>query len=353
MASETFKNEKEDRIYMQRCFELARLGAGSVSPNPMVGAVLVYQNRIIGEGWHKAYGEAHAEVNCFNSVNTADQQFIPEATLYCSLEPCSHVGKTPPCADLILKMRPKRVVIANIDPNPQVAGKGLAKIGQAGIEVIQGVLDDEGKWLNRTFFTSIEKKRPYVILKWAKSKDGYLGKAGHRTPISNPLTNRMTHRWRSEVDAILVGANTAQIDDPELSVRHFSGKNPLRVLLDGKASVSANRKLLADNEPTLILGAPRSSLNEVKRLKHLGPKISIQAILDTLMKEKRHALLVEGGAQVHAQFLSSRLWDEIRIIENPKLLGSGVLAPQLPENIKLVEEFTISSDLISVYKNIA
>lgn len=338
-----------DELYMQRCFDLAKLGIGNVSPNPMVGAVLVHEGKIIGEGWHKTWGQAHAEVNCFQSVRAENQALIPHSTLYCSLEPCSHFGKTPPCADLVISKKIKRLVVANTDPNPMVAGKGIAKIKEAGIEVTEGVLEQDGAWLNRAFFTWIDKGRPFVRLKWAQSADGYLGLEGQKTAITGPEVQRLLHRWRSEVDAILVGANTATVDNPLLDTRLYPGRNPLRVLLDGNGSVPLDRHLLSDTEPTLVFGPGKQKLPETKTLVETSGPIDLSNVLEKLKQEKRASLLVEGGAQVLAQFFSQNLWDELLVFISPKMLGSGIPAPKIPPNAVLKEHFAIGMDQVLVY----
>ena len=338
-----------DELYIQRCFELARLGTGKVSPNPMVGAVLVYEGKIIGEGWHKAFGQAHAEVNCFESVRAEDRKLVPQSTLYCSLEPCSHFGKTPPCVDLILAQKAPRVVVANTDPNPLVAGKGLAKLREAGVEVIYGVLAEEGAWLNRVFFTWISKKRPYIILKWARSVDGFLGRKGERTPVSNPLAQRMVHRWRAESDAILVGAVTAKIDDPQLDVRHYFGKNPMRVLLDGKGTTPIERHLLSDEKPTLVFGPYRPGLSIQKTFVPCENQAPMTNVIEILAQKNLASLLVEGGATVLQQFIQQGLWDEIRIIVSPHPLKDGIEAPQVPAGAVLREQYLLGTDMVYLY----
>jgi diaminohydroxyphosphoribosylaminopyrimidine deaminase / 5-amino-6-(5-phosphoribosylamino)uracil reductase len=334
---------------MRRCFELALRGAGSVSPNPMVGAVLVYDDCIIGEGWHQAYGQAHAEVHCFANVSTENQALISKSTLYCSLEPCSHFGKTPPCVDLVLAHRVPRVVIANTDPNPLVAGKGIAKMRAAGVEVIEGVLEAEGLWLNRIFFIWITQKRPYIILKWAESADGFLGKKGERTAISGALAQRLVHRWRAEADAILVGATTARVDNPRLDVRRYFGKNSLRVLLDGSGSVPLDCHLLCDQEPTMVFGAARPGLRANKTFIPGSGSVPLLKVLEKLQQENRACLLVEGGANLLQQFLDAGLWDEIRVIKSAGVLGEGVAAPGIPTGIALREQFVLGSDKVSFY----
>jgi len=337
--------------FMHRCFELALRGAGHVSPNPMVGAVLVCDNKIIGEGWHQSYGQPHAEVNCFAAVSAENQALVSKSTLYCSLEPCSHFGKTPPCVDLVLANKVPRVVVANADPNPLVAGKGLTKLRAAGVEVVEGVLEAEGLWLNRIFFTWITKKRPYIILKWAQSNDGFLGKKGERTAISGQLVQRLVHRWRAESDAILVGASTATIDDPRLNVRHYFGKNPLRVLLDSSGSVPLDRHLLNDGEPTLVFGAFRLGLAPNKTFVPGNGPVSLLDVIAKLQQENCASLMVEGGAQVLQQFIDLGLWDEIRVVESSRGLGAGIAAPRLSAGVGLKERFELGGDEVSVYLN--
>lgn len=280
-----------DEIWMKRCFELARRGAGAVSPNPLVGAVLVHNNQIIAEGWHEKWGGPHAEVNCFSAVPHADEKLVAASVLYCNLEPCAHHGKTPPCADLVVKKGIKKLVVANTDPNPLVSGRGTERIRQAGIEVKTGVLEHEGRFLNRAFFTSIQEQRPYVILKWAQSADGFLGKSGERTAISGPAALRLAHRWRSESDAILAGAVTAATDNPSLDTRFWFGKNPLRVLLDGAGSVPLSTSLLSDARETLVFGPARSGVPASKRFTGTHTHTPVHEILDVLFTEKRESCM--------------------------------------------------------------
>ncbi|HET9131456.1 MAG TPA: bifunctional diaminohydroxyphosphoribosylaminopyrimidine deaminase/5-amino-6-(5-phosphoribosylamino)uracil reductase RibD, partial [Terriglobia bacterium] len=216
-----------DEQLMRRCFDLALKGIGSVSPNPLVGCVITHNDEIIGEGWHKKYGGPHAEVNAIASV--ADQSLLPSATVYVNLEPCSHHGKTPPCADMLVAHRVKKVVISNVDSNELVAGKGIEKLRNAGIEVVTSILESEGRDLNRRFFTFMEQRRPYIILKWAQTTDGFMSRGSYDpSRISNELTQQLVHRWRSEEDAFLVGTQTAAVDNPKLNVREWTGRNPVR-----------------------------------------------------------------------------------------------------------------------------
>lgn len=339
----------EHTRYLRRCFELALLGAGRVSPNPMVGAVLVHEGRIIGEGWHQRFGEAHAEVNAVASVAQADRDLLPLSTLYCSLEPCFHHGKTPPCVDLILEKRIPRVVISNTDPNPLVAGQSVQKLRHAGVDVVEGLLEAEGRRLNRAFFTWIQKKRPHIVLKWAQSADGFLGRRGERTPITGPLTRRLVHRWRSETDAILVGTTTALVDNPRLDNRLYFGKSPLRIALDFNGKLPAGTALLDDTQPTWILGKPRSGNRERTCFLAIHPDNWVSPLLEHLRAENKAVLLVEGGARVLQQFLDTGLWDEIRVLEGPARLGAGIEAPRLPAELALWETFLIGSDRVSFY----
>ncbi|MEO6758087.1 MAG: bifunctional diaminohydroxyphosphoribosylaminopyrimidine deaminase/5-amino-6-(5-phosphoribosylamino)uracil reductase RibD [Saprospiraceae bacterium] len=335
--------------FLRRCFDLARLGAGSVSPNPLVGAVLVHAGRIIGEGWHQRYGEAHAEVNCLLSVSADNQALIPHSTLYCSLEPCSHFGKTPPCVDLILAHKIPRVVVSNTDPNPLVAGQGLRKLADAGVEVIAGILEAEGAWLNRAFFTWITRERPYIILKWAQSRDGYLGKAGERTAISGPVAQRLVHRWRSEVDAILVGTTTAIVDNPRLDNRLYYGKSPLRLVFDRHGQLPPAANLLDDSVPTWIFGPQRLGDWQQTQFFPSPEAVSIPALLGQLRAANRAILLVEGGAQVLQQWLDLGYWDEVRILENERVLGEGLRAPGIPSQVVLQATYRIGTDSVRVF----
>ncbi len=339
-----------DERFIRRCFELARLGAGAVSPNPLVGAVLVHADRIIGEGWHQRWGEAHAEVRCIASVSPENQALIPYSTLYCNLEPCSHFGKTPPCCDLILRQKIRRVVVANMDPNPLVAGKGLDALRRAGVEVLDGILEAEGYWLNRAFFTWITQQRPYVVLKWAQSSDGFLGKTGERTPISGAETLRLVHRWRTHCDAILVGARTAELDNPRLDTRFFPGKNPLRVVFDTQGKIPASHHLLDDSIETWVFGKPvmKGDFRNTKFIPVEG-SVEVPTLLEALKIANKAILLVEGGAHVLQQFVDSGHWDEIRVLENRQHLSNGIAAPKIPENAVLKQDFRCGADWVRIF----
>jgi diaminohydroxyphosphoribosylaminopyrimidine deaminase / 5-amino-6-(5-phosphoribosylamino)uracil reductase len=346
-----------DESYIRRCFQLARLGAGSVSPNPLVGAVMVYEGKIIGEGWHQKFGQAHAEVNCINEVLPENRPYIPYSTLFCNLEPCTHFGKTPPCTDLILANKIPRVVISNTDPNPLVAGQGIEKLRKAGIEVKAGVLEEEGRWLNRSFFTWITQKRPRIILKWAQTQDGFIGKKGLRTAISSPAALRLVHRWRSNCDSILVGTQTALLDNPRLDVRYFYGKKPVRITVDLQGKIPLTHHLLDDSTETWIYGVerspaesnPRKPAFERTKFSSIDSKAWIPSVLEALTLENRASLLVEGGSNILEQFIKNQFWDEIRVIENKHRLGEGVMAPNIPSNALLKAEYRIGDDMVRIF----
>jgi diaminohydroxyphosphoribosylaminopyrimidine deaminase / 5-amino-6-(5-phosphoribosylamino)uracil reductase len=337
-----------DELYMRRCFELAERGIATVSPNPMVGAVLVCDGRILGEGWHQTYGQAHAEVNCLAAVLPADRPLIPRATLYCSLEPCSHTGKTPPCADLVLREHIPRVLVSNLDPNPLVAGQGIARLREGGVQVSTGLLEDEGAWLNRVFFHRMREKRPYIVLKWAESNDAYLGRVGERTTISSAEATRLVHRWRGGLDAILVGTRTAILDNPRLDTRLFSGKNPLRIAIDKHQQIPPSHHLLDDSLPTWIIGPTRpGTWKKTRFYDQPNTTALLPQILEMLANDNRASLLVEGGAETLRTFVEAGLWDEIRRIRRTDLhLGRGVAAPPVPTDAKWVKSQQIGPDRV-------
>lgn len=334
-------------IFMQRCFDLARLGAGEVSPNPMVGAVLVYDGKIIGEGWHQRYGSAHAEVNCIASVKPEDRALIPDATLYCSLEPCFHFGKTPPCVDLVLQKGIQSVVVSNLDPNPLTAGKSLKKLEAAGVKVVTGILEQEGQYLNRAFFTWITEKRPYIILKWAQSMDGYIGRPGERTPVSEAPALRYVHRLRAASDAILVGTNTALTDNPRLDTRFYPHtRAPLRIVYDRAGKISNSSHLLDDSVDTWVAGPVREGI--FQRTVFIESK-SIPDLLERLKAANKATVLIEGGPTTHEKWISANYWDEIQIIQSAKLLGNGIIAPRLPSGVNLREKIEIGNDKVLIF----
>lgn len=329
-------------LYMQRCIQLARLGAGQVAPNPMVGAVLVYENRIIGEGYHAIYGQGHAEVNCINSVAEEDKYLIPLSTIYVSLEPCAHYGKTPPCADLIVANRIRTVVIGSRDPFAAVNGKGIEKLKAAGITVITGILEKECLDLNKRFFTFHTQQRPYIILKWAQTADGAIGSGNdNRLMISNAFTNRLVHRWRSEESAILVGTNTAMADNPLLTNRLWSGKNPVRLVIDTNLRLPASLKLLSEGPPTIVFNylkhsedltpaSLRNATDGVFYFKIEKEKPLLPQLCDACFRLQLLSILVEGGAFLQQSCINEGYWDEARVITNDTLRAPGGLqAPAL------------------------
>ena len=268
------------QLFMQRALQLARLSAVTVSPNPMVGCVIVHNGKIIGEGYHQKYGDAHAEVNAVNAVS--DKSLLSESTVYVTLEPCSHFGKTPPCADLLIKHKFKKVIVCNYDPNPLVAGQGIEKLRQAGIEVEVGLLEEEGRELNKRFFTYIEKKRPYIILKWAESADGFIAKGIYETvQISNLLSRRFVHKMRSEEDAIMVGTNTAKYDNPTLNTRFWTGKNAVRVLIDRELSLSKNLHIFDNSQKTICYNSLKDKIIGNNILKRFNTIIDFRRPLPT------------------------------------------------------------------------
>jgi diaminohydroxyphosphoribosylaminopyrimidine deaminase/5-amino-6-(5-phosphoribosylamino)uracil reductase len=315
---------------MSRCIELAKLGAGNVSTNPMVGAVVVHDGKIIGEGYHRKYGEAHAEVNAINSVK--NQELLKESEIYVSLEPCAHFGKTPPCADLIIEKRIKKVYVGCLDPFSKVDGKGIQKLRAAGVEVVVGLLEKECQELNRRFFTSVNLKRPYVILKWAQGIDGYIDKDCKPVRISNHQTEILNHKWRSEEDAILVGYNTALRDNPSLTNRLWAGKNPLRVVLDRELKLPNDLKLYDGAARTVVFTSKEveADLSGVTVVKIDFERGNMAAqVLSALYEMKVQSLIVEGGASTHQMFVDAGLWDEARIFVSPVMLVNGTRAADL------------------------
>lgn len=337
------------RTYMQRCLDLARLGAGKVSPNPLVGAVLVCENKIIGEGYHEKFGEAHAEVNAIAQVK--DKHLLSKSTLYVSLEPCSHFGKTPPCADLIIEKKIPQVIIATQDPFKQVNGSGIEKLISAGVKVETGLLNEESKELNKRFFTYNISSRPYVILKWAQSADGYLFSSQADKQISNSYSTTLVHQWRHEEDAILVGFNTALNDDPQLNVRHWQGKNPLRCVIDPNLALPSLLRIFDNSTPTIIYNYSRSEVQDQLTFVKLNPtKPLVSQILSDLFTRRVQSLMIEGGSRTLAHFIEAEMWDEARIITaTDKFFGQGIIRPELKGD--LVHQQTLHNDLLSILKN--
>jgi len=326
--------------YMQRCIGLAALGIGYVSPNPMVGAVVVHNDRIIGEGYHKKYGEAHAEVNAINMVidNFEDAAgVLKQSTIYVSLEPCAHYGKTPPCADLIIKHQIPKVVVGCRDPFNQVNGKGIEKLTAAGVEVIAGVLEKECRWLNRRFFTRVQQQRPYVILKWAQTVDGFFAPADKsQLWITGEESRKLVHQWRGEEDAILVGKNTAAIDNPQLNVRFGNGKSPVRVVIDRRLELNKDLNLFDQSVETLVFNEIKTDIDG--KVKYIAledfDRYVPHYILFQLYMRDIQSIIIEGGAATLNSFIEAGLWDEARVFTGNISLKDGVKAPVVSGDIR-------------------
>jgi diaminohydroxyphosphoribosylaminopyrimidine deaminase/5-amino-6-(5-phosphoribosylamino)uracil reductase len=339
--------------FMERCLELASNGLGRVAPNPMVGAVLVYNGRIIGEGYHRQYGEPHAEVNAINSVS--DESILKDSILYVNLEPCAHTGKTPPCTGLILRKGIPRVVIGTSDPNSLVAGKGIAHLKEHGVHVEQNILAEKCFEINRRFFTYHRKKRPYIILKWAQTTDGYidtLRKAGEPIGvnwISNSLSQMLVHKWRAEEQAILIGTNTVLTDNPQLTVRHWTGKNPVRVIPDRKLRLPRSAVIFSGAAPTLIInGIKADRAGSTEWIKMELKRNDPEPVLAYLYDQEIQSLIIEGGKTILENFIENNLWDEARIFIGNKIFEEGVKAPDIKSK-KMVEE-KIRSDRLLIFR---
>ncbi|MBS1771754.1 MAG: bifunctional diaminohydroxyphosphoribosylaminopyrimidine deaminase/5-amino-6-(5-phosphoribosylamino)uracil reductase RibD [Bacteroidetes bacterium] len=338
--------------YIKRCLELAQLGKGHVSPNPMVGAVLVHQDRIIGEGWHKLYGEAHAEVNCIESVSEEDKHLIPDSTMYVSLEPCAHHGKTPPCANRIVTEGIKKVVACNDDPFAEVDGKGMQILKANSVEAITKILDAEGKWVNRRFFCFHQNKRPYIILKWAQSADGIFAPYGNRRyQLTNKASSILVHKWRTEEAAIMVGTNTALADNPQLTSRHWKGKNPLRIVIDRSLILPTNLNLFDGSVNTWVINDQKEE--QGNNLRYVKLEFG-DSLLDSLMKKLHESniqsIIIEGGTKLLNSFIEKGLWDEARVFTAEEKLIHGLPAPSLTKASKAFET-DIETDLLQVYIN--
>jgi len=319
----------ENEKYIRRCIQLAQNGMNETSPNPRVGAVIVHDKKIIGEGYHIRHGEPHAEVNAINAVK--NKSLLEESTLYVSLEPCSHFGKTPPCADLIIKEKIPKIVIGCLDPSKKVAGKGVKKLREANREVTTGVLEQECQELIKRFTVFNMLNRPYITLKWAQSADGYMDyirTGGKATKLSSDLSTLITHKRRAETDAILVGTRTALLDNPSLNVRHWYGENPLRLVLDRNLTLPLNLNIFKDQAPTVILSASaREGKNNLQYIPIKYGKDFLANLLSELYARNIQSVLVEGGSQLLQTFINENLWDEAFIEQTPILLNKGIEAP--------------------------
>lgn len=346
--------------YMQRCLELARLGLGNTAPNPMVGSVVVCDNKIIGEGYHRKCGEAHAEVNAINAVK--NKELLQKSTLYVNLEPCSHYGKTPPCANLIAQLKIPEVVIGTIDTASHVSGKGIAILKQAGCKVTVGVLEKESREINKRFFTFHEKKRPYIILKWAETLDGFIdvlrAKDHPIKPIwiTNEFSKMLVHKWRAEEQAILIGTNTATADNPSLTTRNWPGKNPLRIVFDRDLKLSSNLNIFNKDAETVIV-ADNLMKNKLNKKFHSNIGILFvdysqgfdKQIFEFFVKQNIQSIIIEGGAKVLNYFIQNGLWDEALVFVGNKRFVKGVSAP--PISGKFIEEEILGKSKLRLIKN--
>lgn len=340
-----------DEKYIRRCIALAKNGLGTTYPNPLVGSVIVHKDKIIGEGWHKKAGLPHAEVNAVNSVS--NKSLLGEATLYVNLEPCSHFGKTPPCCDFIVANGIPKVVIGTCDPNIKVAGKGIARLLAAGIQVRTEILTDECLELNRRFFTFHQKKRPYIILKWAESKDGFMAPAAtaERQPfyITNKYSRQLVHKWRSEEQAILVGTNTAIADNPKLDVRDWQGTNPVRVVIDRANSIPRVSHIFDNQSKTVIIceqKAENDKENLIFEITEFGSDLPLQ-ILEILHRHEIVSVIIEGGRHTLQGFIDSDLWDEARIFVSDLLLNNGIARPEIGR-LHLIKEQFAGDELLTI-----
>lgn len=342
-----------DERYIQRCLELAQMAKGQTAPNPMVGAVLVYQGHIIGEGYHKRYGDLHAEVAAFNAVAPADRPFIPESTLYVSLEPCAHYGKQPPCAIRIIQEGVRQVVVCNDDPYEAVQGRGYALLQQAGIPVTRGILLESGRWVNRRFFCSVLQQRPYIVLKWAQTKQGFFAPVNRtRHQMSAPLSQQLVHRWRTEESAILVGTHTALNDNPQLNARLWAGKQPLRLVIDRRGVLPGHAHLLDQSQPTWIFTEREEKQDGLNRWLNcrFTPQYMVADMLQHLQTARIQSLIVEGGVHTLQSFIDAGLWDEARIFITPSVLSDGIAAPVLTGSTHSLD-MPVDRDLLTVYTN--
>lgn len=346
--------------YLSRCLQLAKNGLGTSYPNPLVGCVIVYNDKIIGEGWHREAGGPHAEVIAIQSVK--NKTLLKESTLYVNLEPCSHYGKTPPCSDLIIDKKIKNVVIGTIDPFKKVAGLGIKKLMKAGGHVKVGVLEEAAEKLNKRFFTFHRQKRPYLILKWAQSEDGFIApqkqQKGKPVWITSNVSKQLVHQWRSEEQAILVGTETAVKDNPQLNTRLWSGKNPTRLVLDRQLRIPAQTLLFEDNGQTLVITDKNSKKDLPQYLKSNSnievvfidfDKEIAEQICHLLYEKNLQSVIIEGGRKTLQTFINANIWDEARVFTGNKTFGQGIPAPSLPA--KMTSKKKLAKDVLTIYEN--
>lgn len=343
-------NEK----YIKRCIELAKNGLGTTYPNPLVGSVVVYNDTIIGEGWHKKAGESHAEVNAINSVK--DKSLLSKSTLYVNLEPCNHFGKTPPCSNYIIEHKIKNVVIGSIDHNQKVSGTGIEMLKQNGVNVITGVLEQECKELNKRFFTYHIKKQPYIILKWAQTADGFIAPESKNEAkpywLSNMYSRQLVHKWRSEEQAVLVGTNTVIEDNPKLNTRNWYGNNPIRIVIDKSGKISDNFNLKNQSIPTIVVTEQEISVNTPHLIYEntIFDELLAEKIAAILYKHEIQSVIIEGGAKTLQTFINANIWDEARVFKTKHLLYNGVKAPCF--NFKNYKKVNLFDDELLISENV-
>ncbi|AMM51026.1 riboflavin biosynthesis protein RibD [Rufibacter sp. DG15C] len=342
--------ETVDEKFMQRALDLALLGEGYARPNPMVGCVIMHEENIIGEGWHQQYGGPHAEVNAINSVQ--DKSLLQHSRVYVTLEPCSHYGKTPPCADLLIQHGVKDVVICNTDPNPLVAGRGIQKLKDAGCAVVTGILEEKGLEVNKRFFTFQTQKRPYLVLKWAESADGFIALPQHQAcQISGVISLKLVHKWRTQEQAILVGTRTALHDNPTLNVRHWAGPSPLRITIDKHLQLPTTHHILDNSHPTWVYTFEQKQSQSQTHFVTLSEDVDVLGkMMQDLYQRQVQSVLVEGGTTLLESFIEKGLWDEIRVFKSPKYLHDGIAGPQLPNLVFTFKE-RIGEDELTIYRN--
>ena len=340
----------DDEVFMRRCLQLAISASGYTAPNPMVGAVLVYKEKIIGEGFHRFYGGPHAEVNCINSVGPENREFIALSTLYVSLEPCCHYGKTPPCTDLIIREKIPKVVIGCRDPFPEVDGKGIEKLKAHGVDGKCCVLEKLSKQVNRRFFTFHQQQRPFIVLKWAQSADRKIAATGNqRTMISNGFSNRLVHKWRSEEQGILIGTETALLDNPALTTRFWPGKNPVRIVVDRDLRLPQTLKIFDGQSPLLVLNTKKDKAESAVTYIQIDAAFELSSILSALYSAGIISILVEGGGSLLQSFIDIGIWDEMRVITNQELeINNGHVSPQI-SGATLIRTENYGSDQIDYY----
>jgi diaminohydroxyphosphoribosylaminopyrimidine deaminase / 5-amino-6-(5-phosphoribosylamino)uracil reductase len=346
--------EPTDEKYMNRCLDLAGIGMGNTSPNPMVGCVIVCDGKIIGEGYHRQVGGPHAEINAIAAVH--DKQLLKNANLYVNLEPCSHYGRTPPCVDAIIAHGIPRVVVGAVDPHPSVSGRGISILEEAGVNITAGIMEDACRELNKRFYTFYEKKRPYIMFKWAQTADGFIApeedeqECGRPFWITNETDRLLVHKWRTEEMAIMVGTNTACKDNPCLNCRNWTGKSPLRVVLDKNLRMKETLNLFDQKTPTLIFNEKKNAeKNNLGYIKVKFDKNLLNSVLNVLFEKQIISVMIEGGAYLINSFLEADLWDEARVFINNKEMFNGCKAPVIRNQPIITER--LDASVLEIYRN--